>query len=287
VHLEGMGIAPVSGGARENTVLFAFPSQFPSNTPVIELGDSSSGGNSFDVQVRNLTVDCGNVSGCTGIFNGSAQEGSTVEDVSIVDAAAFGLHVSTSSPSAGHSGPYHNINIQYNLGCANCGAATVPLQVDGPAAGSRDPTWGFNGITTSGNHVTPAPTDCILIYGVPVRLTNFHTEGCVNGVQIGNAAGTPTRNVVVATSNILNAGGYDVVIGVPGGSAAGVGDITVADISHASNSPNNNVLQDNLSGHTLTAPHDSFVGFYAVGHCEIVPCISGQPKVISTSNSVP
>jgi hypothetical protein len=265
VHVEGMGVAPVNG-TTANTVISAYSPTFPSNTPVIELGDSSLGGNSFDVQLRGLTVNCGGVLGCTGIFNASAQEGSTVEHVNIIDAPASGLHVSTNTPSAGHSGPYRNITIKYTGACGNCSAATVLLQVDGPApaGGSKDTAYGFNGITVSGNGLMPSPTDCILIYGVPTRLTNFHTEGCINGVHIGNAAGTPTHNVVVETANILNQGGYDVVIGVPGGSLTAVGDITVADIGHANNSTNVNVLQDNISGHTLTSGHDAFLGFYAL-----------------------
>src|SRR4029077_21115617 len=86
--------------------------------PVIQMG---TGTGSYDVKIKGLTVDCWKTSysGCIGIENQYAGQGSTVEDVAIDTGGSIGLHIRVGDHvsgdnglAAGYSGPYRNITIQ-------------------------------------------------------------------------------------------------------------------------------------------------------------------------------
>ena len=113
------------------------------------MGDPNSSAQ-FGIKIKALAVDCVAASGCIGILNNIAEEGSRVEDV-IISNAQLSLGVAlpgcTIIPptlmGAPNSGPYRNITIQYP-NCTTCGSA-VGVMVCGADVGRV--TRGLENIT--------------------------------------------------------------------------------------------------------------------------------------------
>jgi hypothetical protein len=248
---------------------------------------------SFGVQIKDLTIDCNNYPGCTGVYNGVSEEGSIIEDVNVIDAPAIGIRVTTNATSgsgAANSGSYRNIGIGYNSGvCTNCNGSTVGLQVDG--AGTGQVVREFDDVTVSGNGVSntqwAGTAIGIYVFGVSTAITNSHVEFFPTGVQIGQLAGvTPaytTQAVEVSNVSIQNVGGWNVILGNSGNNPA-TGDVTLEGIT--SGSANNQIVENNITAHNLTTTDDKYLGFYAVGHCPTTGCTAFEPAVVSTSNTV-
>jgi hypothetical protein len=276
IIVEGIGTNG-TGIAGANTMIHAdasLASWGGSPLAVMQLGLAGSTANiSFGIQVRNLSVDCANVNGASGILNLNSEEGSLVNNVQIFDCPVFGLRVSTNgiySLSPGHgavnSGPYEDVFINYTS-CSNCSSTTtIALQVDGDNTSSSAgrSIRGFDNFTVSGNHLpSPKPT-LIYVYGVSTTITNSHVEYCaVACIQIGQT-GTPSYDTVgVRLSDItvgVNNGGYDVVIAA-GSSTVAVGNILVENLNHETTT-NSNTLKDNVTVYTAG---DTYLGWYFLG----------------------
>jgi hypothetical protein len=266
VHVEGIGVAGLTAGTTNNTRITAIRGS--SGTPpseVIELGTGS--GTQYDVQVRGLTVDAAGLA-ATGILNNSAEEGSTVEDVNIFNASVTGLLIQAASTSgADNSGPYRNINIQYNS-CSSCSASTTGIEVS-VASGSSPKNSGIRGIdnvTISGGGVGQIG-NCIVVTNYPVQITNSHLEYCTTGIQIG-ASGNTTGNVEVQNVSIC-CSGWGIIL-------TNSGDITLNGIAV----DGTQVLDDTVTGNLITGPSGpNYLGFYLLGD----PAVPGtNTTVIST-----
>lgn len=294
--LRGIG----SGGLTANSAPYntIIVNNGISNGPVIQMGPATAA-IAFGVVIENLTIDCHGetYAGCTGIFNNEAEELSEVHHVQIWDASLYGLHVSAfitgnAFPAATNSGPYRDIDIEYES-CTTCTIA-IGLQVDG--AGS---TYGgtqtfekvvrqFDDITISGDGVTGNIATGAVIFGVSTALTNSHIEFVNNGILIGgapasgcfsNAGNCETHGVIVSNVSIAptnTAGQSSIIVGATFNAAPLTGDVTLMGIAAESGAAY--TLVDNVSngsgaavklngGLTPTAPWDPYIGFYAIGHC--------------------
>jgi hypothetical protein len=101
-QLEGSGRGdPDSSG----TVITASNS-FPQNSRIIELGNTAP---SFGVRVENLTIDCNDLPGVTGVYNDKAEEESGLRHVLVENIAGIGLDVESSG--AQNSGPYEDLEL--------------------------------------------------------------------------------------------------------------------------------------------------------------------------------
>jgi hypothetical protein len=276
VELIGMGasgtLGDVVNGVPVNTVIQGSGLA----APIISLGATSCGGTcqrQVGAKVRSLTVDCLGVSGCTGIENVVAQEGSTVEDVTIDNAPVYGLHVTVgpaSTPAANYSGIYRNITVQYLL-CAHCTSTTNGIQVDCSSTSGCPSTLQFDNITASAANLgSGVGLYGFYIKGVSTLLTNSHFENYKVNIQIGDdAAITPTSNVKIENVS-LSAG--DVLIDTT------ASDVLIAGLSGPTSSTL--LLQDNY--HNSSSISGMYLGFYMLGKCNPTSCAGTYPAIVTS-----
>jgi hypothetical protein len=318
LELRGIGHGGGAGASSGyNTIISAYNTAtseytLPSSEAVLQMGSNASGdGPWFGIKIAGLTVDCHGQSGCVGIFNNEAEENSTVEDVQIWDAPAYGLRVSaydatnpTGTSAATNSGPYRNVYVAYTSNCStNCSnSSTVGIEVDGYGSTNFPRSIReFDAITVSG-HGAGYIAAGVVICGVSAAFTNSHIEYATTGVEIGTGPVTgtagcdtgysnfDTRSVAISNVSIGtttgNSGQNAIIVGSASNSPP-TGDIVISGITNQTVNTNSNTLKDHVSGTTLASTTDPFLGFYAVGHC---PCGgTGQPQypaLLTTSASV-
>ena len=162
--------------------------------PIIQMGYGTPGNANpqFGVKIRNLALDCAGNTGCEGIFNNIAEEGSGVEDVTINN-APVGIEIDlppvnnpATSPYAANSGPYRNITIQYPT-CGTCGSMGVLLIGNDGGQIVR----GLDNITISGCSGTG-----ILIEQASTRISNSTISCTGTAIQVGDGIHT-THNVEI------------------------------------------------------------------------------------------
>jgi hypothetical protein len=176
---SGRGDAGSSG-----TVIQAGP-LFPASTPVVQMGSAPI---AMGVRVENLTVDCNNKMGATGIQNRWSQEESGLRHVLLENCPGSGLDVETSA--AQNSGPYEDLEVLSYGKCSNCSAATVPIIVREVAAfrGVHGATINFDG--------APSPAAGIRIdsSGSFTDIHCEHVDSCLlMGSQLAISAVTATN----------------------------------------------------------------------------------------------
>jgi hypothetical protein len=280
VHVQGIGVSPLSdtGTNFHNTEIKAGTGV---TGAVVQLGNGSGSGN-YDVQLRSLTVDAAGIAS-TGVLNDSAEEGSVVEDVNIYNASGYGLLIQANSTSAPvNSGPYRNINIQYNSECTSSCNSTNTIGIGVVASSEQSAAIrGIDNVTVSGGGITggtQALYTCIDVVGFPVRITNSHVEYCVTGIQIGSPGGgggiPETNNVEVQNVSTNPYHGWNIVIGT-------AQDVLLSGIS----AWGTDVLEDNSTLNQITGTANAvyYLGYYLLGD---IATGSSTPAVISTSATV-
>ena len=261
-HVEGLGVATLTD--KSNTTLRAGSS---AADPVLQMGNNKA--SSFDVQVKSMTVDAYGLA-TTGILNNSALEGSTLEDVDINNATQYGLLLGqySSARSAAGSGPYRNINVQFNKNCSTCGTGTTGVMMLSSIRELGFPIRGLDNVTVSGigakNSVIGS---CIAVIGYSVLITNTHEEFCQTGIQIGAEGGLITNGVEVMSAAVDSFGGWNITI-------TNASDILLSGIEGFGKE----LLQDNVTGNQILGEYKAIgpIGFYLLGD-------GPHPAVISTS----
>jgi hypothetical protein len=278
VHVAGLGVSalnPTSPNYTANTVIRAAST---SVSPVVQLGNGIT--LSFDAQVKSLTVDADGAQ--IGILNQSSQEGSTVEDVNIYNAAEYGLLLEptagncsglTKPCSPNNSGPYHNINIQYNTECvsSSCGTSTTGLAVLDTGTSTGGVIRGIDNLTVTGAGTSGGSLgSCIQVIGYPVQIANSHVEYCTTGIQIGNGS-TSTSNVQIQNVSVFpNSGNENITINTLSSNILLSGILAYS----------TKVLDDIVTGNQIsgTANATNYLGFYLLGDNS-----GSLPAVISTA----
>jgi len=266
-HVEGLGVSELDSGRTSNTILRAGSS---AADPVLQLGNSKD--TSFDVQVKSLTVDAYGLA-TTGVLNNSSYEGTTLENVNIYNATLYGLLIGQydAQHSGGGSGPYRNINVQYNSRCSSCGRGTTGILIETVLNQPGMPVRGLDNITVSGNGTLGKSLgSCIAVIGWPVQITNSHVEFCTTGIQIGAPGSIKTSNVEVQNVSTDPFNGWDVTI-------TNASDIFLIGIIGFGNK----VLQDNVTNNQIMGHGKGIspLGFYLLGD-------GPNPAVISTAAKV-
>jgi hypothetical protein len=266
-HVEGLGVSGLDNSTTANTTLRAGSS---SADPVLQLGVNSVA--TFNVQVKSLTVDAYGIA-ATGILNNSSLEGSTVEDVNIYNATSNGLLLGQydSRHSAAGSGPYRNLNIQYNRNCPSCGKGTTGILMQSLVSQAGMPIRGVDNITVSGNGTKGKSLgSCIVVIGFPVQITNSHVEFCTTGIQIGASGKVKTSNVEVQNVAPDPFDGWNITI-------TNASNVLLSGIVGFGS----RLLQDNVTNNVIKGNDKgvSSLGFYLLGE-------GPNPAVISTAATV-
>jgi hypothetical protein len=274
VHVEGLGVSALASGNSAYSANTIIQSNSTSADPVVQLGNGT--GLTFDVQLKSLTVDAfGNAS--TGILNDSSQEGSTVEDVNIYNAFTTGLSIyaASSTVSPTNSGPYRNLNIQYNSSCpsSSCGTGTGGISVVNAFSGAGGIIRGIDNVTVSGGGTSGQSLgSCISIDGYPIQITNSHVEYCTTGIAIGssNFDAPFTNNVVIQNVSTDPYSGYNITIDR-------ANDVLLSNITGFGTQ----ILKDDVTTNVITGTFGDpyFLGFYLLGD-------GTSPAVVSTTATI-
>ncbi|MBA3913228.1 MAG: hypothetical protein H0X25_05110 [Acidobacteriales bacterium] len=285
VEVLGLGVSGAnqdnqgSSSTPINTVIAASTSGFVG--AVLEMGISNSGPQ-YGVKIKSLSVDCLGSPSCTGIENKLAGPGSTVEDVTISNAAVNGLRVTVGNPSSGpsatYSGPYRNITIQYFPGgcpSSSCNTSTTNgVTVDCATINSACPyVVEFDNITADATCPIPNcnPTPAAIgfnILGVPALLVNSHMENYqASNIEVGTSV-WPTSGVKIENVSFNSGGGVLI-----GGMSS---NITIVGLSTSTSATLINNFYPTRGG-TGQKIKGKFLAFYAHGSCQnISSCTNGS-----------
>jgi hypothetical protein len=233
---------------------------FPASTPVVQMGSAPI---AMGVRVENLTVDCNNKVGATGVRNRWSQEESGLRHVLIENCPASGLDVETSA--AQNSGPYEDLEVLAYGKCSNCSAATVPVIVREVAA--------FRGIhgATINSDGAPSPAAGIQIdsSGSFTDIHCEHVDACllmgsqrpISAVTASNIECGPATVECVLFSNAYNSRNLTVL-----GMVATSGNLVADQI-------NDKIISASAEGGSL--------GMYSVGGGKTQSVITSSPHINS------
>jgi hypothetical protein len=190
-QLEGSGRGD---GDFSGTVILAGNS-FPANSRIIELGNTAP---SFGVRIENLTIDCNNLPGVTGVYNDKAEEESGLRHVLVENIAGIGLDVESSG--AQNSGPYEDLELSGGVNSNVSANSLCAKVVNVPAF------RGIHGATCNFNAYSVHPTVGMQMDNSGT-LTDIHIEGVENGIGVGvsvPANGAILQNIYGGGPNITN-----------------------------------------------------------------------------------
>lgn len=281
------GVEVVGLGALSTTIQAA--SGF-TDSSVIQMGSNGqSAGPQFAVKIKGLTIDCNAQTLCTGILNNMSEEGSTVEDV-IITNAATGLEVdlpttpTSSTPAAANSGPYRNITITYPN--TTCCSGAIGVLVKGGDCGQI--VRGFDNISVNARGNSNSSSDTgIEILGASTRIADSTISYVGTGIQIGNTGTSgvacqsgstaSTHNVIVENVYLFNTSSNSIVA-----------EQTSSDIFLTNISTNETNILDDMgvysnNAYTPIKLPGGFLGFYMRGECCAMSGTSTLPSALATS----
>jgi hypothetical protein len=235
-QLEGSGRGD---GDFSGTVIQAANS-FPQNSPMIEMGNTSP---SMGVRIENLTIDCNNLSGVTGVHNDKSQEQSGLHHVLIENIAGIGLDVEGSG--AQNSGPYEDLEFAGGENANVTIASLCARVVNVPAF------RGIHGATCNFNNYSVHPRLGIQMDSTGT-LSDIHIEGVENGIGLGVLApgtGAILQNIYGGGLNITN------VVHIYKGQ-----NILLSGLVRSTTA---NLLVDDVLGQTIT---DTELALYIIGN---------------------
>jgi hypothetical protein len=215
------------------------------------------------VRVENLTVDCNNKVGATGVRNQWSQEESGLRHVLIENCPASGLDVETSA--AQNSGPYEDLEVLSYGKCSNCSAATVPVIVREVAAfrGIHGATINFDG--------APSPAAGIQIDSSG-SFTDIHCEHVDACLLMGSA-----RPISAVTASNIECGPATLEC-VIFSNAYDSRNLTVLGIVATSG----NLVADQINDKIIsTADEGGSLGMYSVGGGNTQSLITSSPHLDS------
>jgi hypothetical protein len=170
------GGGSVPGGGRGTTLIA--DRAFPTNTPVVYLGDYNASGGSL---IENITIDCNHVKGSVGVFSDRVQELGGVRNVSVINYKAVGIKMVDQfdlPPNTGGS-PENFIMDELQLsGDAGSTCILVRVGVGGQRGGGH--------ITCSSSLVETGNLSC----SAGVVTATFTANTIHNGTAIGVESGT-------------------------------------------------------------------------------------------------
>lgn len=240
------GVA-LRGVTKAGSKIKAISGTFPTNTPVVRLGDGST--IVFQCRLENLNVDCDDISGSTCVYSTEVQEGSGLLHVGLFGHRKYGAEFDASGCS---QFALHELEVY-------CGTdADKGIYLHG-CAGTNTVEW----VTT--NCAAKAASVGVHVSGGNFNLKQIHTEQSVDGVYFESGSGIVDGLLGESTiTNLLHLG-------------ASTNNVTARNIDRSSST---HTLLDSANFITLD---DSNVLFY----CQGVMYWSGGTPVIINRGSIP
>ena len=257
-HLLGEGDNDPYVSTPNTTIQACLPSANScsfTGTDMIDLGTSficdplNNGTVCNNVSVEHLALDAQGQF-LNGIVNTNAQNGSSVDHVSLYRILGTGLSV---SGNANNSGPYSNI--VYDLGGNSGTSATVCASVNGLSG-----TYGIHGLSCiSENNVAPA---AVLLDSSNNSIEDVIIAGFYDGIRVGANANALSNVLVNIIGDTGTPQGLTPINVVHITSVHTVSDLSIMGANNAGGNSGTVTIQDDLTGATLT---NTSVGIYALG----------------------
>lgn len=151
-----------------NTAIKA-SSTFPQNTPLIKLGPSAP---VFGTRLENLTVDCGGIAGCTGVYSDAINEQSGLSRVLVTNTPGIGIDFEAGCQN------YFVEDVEVSPGQGATITSTIGMKIN---------TVNFqqiNRVTVNGANgpTGQIKTGILLMSGGP--LSGIHIEHAVTGIDV-------------------------------------------------------------------------------------------------------
>jgi len=182
------------GMSRNNTQIQADPT-FPGSTPVLTMGKASG---MFGTRVKDLAIDCNNVTGSVGFLLNGCQEGSGLDRVQSLNALDAAVRLSTSNTQ--------NITC-YDVDCST-GAAAGSIGIDIAAGVSG--FIGFTHVSNGGNAGTPAGTYSVTITATGGSIAHTATPNHPATQRSWNAEEGPMASPIISIIDFSELGDRDV-----------------------------------------------------------------------------
>ena len=274
LHIDGLSEHPVgSPVASAMGAVLQAATGFPTNTPLVTIGTSSTAQNT---SITNIRITCETTAGvaivgCEPLQSQGGQENSRIENVFLDGGDAFGLDVSTLNAQQG--GVYKNITIGMN-GVNNASSQCFRI---GTNASLLIANSVFENISCSGGSNATEPTILGTVDAASVTIIGMHMEQGVTGLLIGSQK----------TSHAINVFGSQ-CSGTSGKPVTNCFQISSANASDGINFEGDyalstanvtNLLVDSLTnGGTIPVATEGSIGVYSRGK---------NNTILSTSNVIP
>lgn len=233
---------------------------FPTNTPVVNLGDVATEPVGFDERLVNLQIDCNNIVNSTGIKCTNCNEGCGAFGVGIFNYGKYGIWADGGSSNSSFG--CEDIEL---LGSVSLNSGLAGFFADGSAGENF-----VHGCTS-----TPRGTgDCFLIQNNSVwNLSDIHTEGGANGVHV--VTGTVMIDNIVGNSSVTTLCRFD-------------SGTRYNSIRNAYANGSTNMIIDDFFGYTLTAAVSPFIMQWVQDEFRIagaqIRSGTGSPNSVKTGN---
>jgi len=232
---------------------------FPTNTPIEQWGTTTvSNIQDHNIRISCLTPSGTPITGSIGVQNKWAQEGSTLDNVTIDGCMNAGLDIETSNSQ--NSGPY-NVNISENA-VTNSGAVGIRI---GNAAGSvLYPLRAISGTINGFGSSVELNVGIAIDFASGVNLTDIHCEQYVTCVEIG--ANHLTHGVHIVNLECSSVSGMPITTCVDISAAGASESIVAENIFAPAGAFVTNALADHLTnGCTIPVTTDQAVALYVRG----------------------
>jgi hypothetical protein len=242
-NINLLGRVDLIGQNSSATSLKAGPT-FPASTPVVTIGNHTDDpAGAYHAMVHDMTIDCHNVAGCTGIYSELIMEESGLKRVSVVDYNAYGVHLHDVG------GGVQNWTME-DLFLYSSASATAAECVYIEGSSSSNP---LQRVTCAANAKAPQPGAGIHILSATVSVSNIHCEGhadCVFFDTYGGAIAQGVYGHSSITNNIHIGAGTSGIVAL--GSFKNGATVNILDDGMAQRLTNGSVAFYSTSSNTTT-----------------------------------
>lgn len=236
--------------------------------PLVVEGDTmmytSPTGNSLDLWLQNLTLDCNNTAHTTGIYSDDLNELSGGSRLGIYGCVDDGIRLQADNVGVPSNFKFDTVNINMSTSAS---ATSTGIRLYGIAGRSEIDNVTALGVTTT------IQAGIFVDHGSGALIQNIHCETSTNCVELGVGSGENAVKLVVGSSSITNLAEID----------SGAGGYQYLAQLYANGATN--TLNNGDKGLILTAGTSPFIGLYDFISNSI--CTSTEPAARCLSPNSP